>query len=99
VKLFEGGPQSKFQSPKEIAASRALEGKRPAFTANSYPPQMKDLLRQCWDEDPMKRPTFANIIDCLEDILFRLEHKKLVRSNSFRFFPCMSLKQNPFYHA
>lgn len=57
------------------------------------------LLRQCWDEDPMKRPTFANIIDCLEDILFRLEHKKLVRSNSFRFFPCMSLKQNPFYHA
>jgi len=75
--LFEGGPQSKFQSPKEIAASRALDGKRPAFTANSYPPQMKDLLRQCWDEDPMKRPTFANIIDCLEDILFRLEHKKL----------------------
>lgn len=40
--LFEGGPQSKFQGAKDIAHFRAKEGKRPAFTVNTYPPHMKE---------------------------------------------------------
>jgi hypothetical protein len=39
--MFEGGPASRFQYPKEIAIARAKEGQRPPFTVNSYPKGMK----------------------------------------------------------
>ena len=42
VQLFEGGPHSKFQGAKDIAHFRAKEGKRPAFSVNTYPPHMKE---------------------------------------------------------
>ncbi|CAK9225179.1 unnamed protein product [Sphagnum troendelagicum] len=66
--MFEGGPASRFQYPKEIAIARAKEGQRPPFTVNSYPKGMKQLLKECWDHNPEKRPTFANIITRLEEM-------------------------------
>lgn len=85
--LFEGGPHSKFQGAKDIAHFRAKEGKRPAFSANTYPPHMKDLLKQCWHQEPPMRPSFATIIVELEEILHRVQHKKV--DGSFRLFTCI----------
>lgn len=42
MQLFEGGPHSKFQGAKDIAHFRAKEGKRPAFSVNTYPSGMKE---------------------------------------------------------
>jgi serine/threonine protein kinase len=42
--MFEGGPASRFQYPKEIAIARAKEGQRPPFTVNSYPKGMKQWV-------------------------------------------------------
>jgi len=66
--MFEGGPGQKFQLPRDIAISRATDMQRPAFTVSSYPSGMKELIRECWDVDPTKRPTFANVILRLEKI-------------------------------
>ncbi|XP_024389368.1 serine/threonine-protein kinase 12 [Physcomitrium patens] len=85
--LFEGGPHSKFQGAKDIAHFRAKEGKRPSFVVNTYPSRMKDLLKQCWHQDPTKRPSFATIIVHLEGILHQIQHKK--GDGSFRLFTCI----------
>ncbi|CAM6023059.1 unnamed protein product [Sphagnum balticum] len=74
--MFEGGPASRFQYPKEIAIARAKEGQRPPFTVNSYPKGMKQLLKECWDHNPEKRPTFANIITRLEEMQSEIKTQK-----------------------
>lgn len=42
------------------------EGKRPVFPATTKTPEgMQDLIKQCWDEDPQKRPALPTIFDLL----------------------------------
>ena len=50
-------------SMKEILEMKK-EGKRPVFPSSSKTPEpLRDLIRQCWDEDQTKRPTLPQIFD------------------------------------
>jgi hypothetical protein len=48
-----------------------LRGERPPVP-NGMPPQYALLMQRCWDEDAAKRPTFEQVIACLELLLDNL---------------------------
>jgi hypothetical protein len=48
-----------------------LRGERPPVP-NGMPPQYALLMQRCWDEDPAKRPTFEQVIACLDLLLDNL---------------------------
>jgi len=37
--------------------------------SNKIPDSLKDLIVQCWDKDPSKRPTFEEIVAKFDDII------------------------------
>ncbi|KAI3740229.1 hypothetical protein L2E82_30654 [Cichorium intybus] len=59
--------------PKIYAAKQ-----RPPFNAPSknYAHGLKELIEQCWHENPAKRPTFKQIIPRLESIYNSINHKR-----------------------
>jgi hypothetical protein len=48
-----------------------LRGERPPVP-NGMPPQYALLMQRCWDEDAAKRPTFEQVIACMELLLDNL---------------------------
>jgi len=50
-----------------LVKSVAKQGKRPVLPSNC-PTELAQLIRTCWDNDPKKRPNFAQIIAHLERI-------------------------------
>lgn len=48
-----------------------LRGERPPVTAG-MPPQYALLMQRCWDEDAATRPTFEQVVACLELLLDNL---------------------------
>eukprot|EP00252_Welwitschia_mirabilis_P022348 TRINITY_DN6018_c0_g1_i1.p1 TRINITY_DN6018_c0_g1~~TRINITY_DN6018_c0_g1_i1.p1 ORF type:complete len:483 (-),score=98.91 TRINITY_DN6018_c0_g1_i1:374-1822(-) len=65
--MIEGNPPFHPQSPEEVSRIMAL-GVRPTFKqkAKYYPPDMQALIQECWDKNPVVRPTFSEIIVRLE---------------------------------
>uniref|UniRef100_A0A7N0VA36 non-specific serine/threonine protein kinase n=1 Tax=Kalanchoe fedtschenkoi TaxID=63787 RepID=A0A7N0VA36_KALFE len=59
------------KSPEEASRLMCLDGKRPPFKSKSrsYPPDLKELIEECWDENPVARPTFSGVIVRLERIV------------------------------
>ncbi|XP_057957046.1 integrin-linked protein kinase 1-like [Malania oleifera] len=56
---------------EEAAKMMCLEGQRPPFKtkSKSYPPDLKELLEECWDPEPVVRPTFSEIIVRLDKVV------------------------------
>jgi serine/threonine-protein kinase CTR1 len=52
---------------------RVLKGERPVIT-ESCDPVFKQLMEQCWLEDPEKRPSFRHIVDTLDNYYEELLH-------------------------
>ncbi|KAF5466134.1 hypothetical protein F2P56_016087 [Juglans regia] len=69
--MIEGVQPFHPKSPEEAAQMMCLEGKRPPFKikAKSYPPDLKELVDECWDEEAVVRPTFYEIIVRLDRIV------------------------------
>lgn len=60
--MMEGTPFS-TKSPQEAARLMCLEGQRPAFKSKSkYPPELRELIEECWDPEAFVRPTFSEVI-------------------------------------
>lgn len=55
---------------QELAAAVAAEGLRPSV-AHGAPPAVIRLLRSCWDADPKRRPTAAEVTEKLEALASR----------------------------
>ncbi|KFK35192.1 hypothetical protein AALP_AA5G252400 [Arabis alpina] len=55
----------------EVAESICLEGKRPVIKtkSKSYPPELKELIEECWHPEIGMRPTFSEIIIRLDKIV------------------------------
>ena len=49
---------------------RVVKGERPNLSAvpTNYPNEIKQLMRDCWNPDPVARPNFNQIMDRLEVI-------------------------------
>ncbi|KAJ4723802.1 Integrin-linked protein kinase family [Melia azedarach] len=65
VQLFHPKP------PEEVVKLMCCERKRPPFKikARSYPPDLKELIEECWDPEPVIRPTFSEVIVRLDKIV------------------------------
>lgn len=65
------GVQPFQKSPEEAAKMMCLEGKRPQMKikSKSYPPDLKEMIEECWHPDPETRPTFSEIIVRLDKIV------------------------------
>ncbi|KAF5752791.1 Dual specificity protein kinase splA [Tripterygium wilfordii] len=67
--MIEGCPP--FSATQEIEVPKVYAArKRPPFRAPAkyYAHGLKDLIEECWNENPSKRPTFRQIITRLESI-------------------------------
>ncbi|CAH9111449.1 unnamed protein product [Cuscuta epithymum] len=61
--MMEGCPPFHPKLPEEAAKLLCVEEKRPTFkTKSKYPPDLKELIEECWDPKPAARPTFSDII-------------------------------------
>lgn len=61
--MLEGTPPFNTKSPEEATRLMCLEGQRPAFKSKSkYPPELRELIEECWDPEPFVRPTFSEVI-------------------------------------
>lgn len=69
--MFEGVPPFNPKSSEDVAKLICVEGKRPPFKIKlkSYPPDLKELMEECWDPEPVVRPTFSEIIVRLDKIV------------------------------
>ncbi|PKB96994.1 kinase-like protein, partial [Rhizophagus irregularis] len=51
-------------------------GERPEIIENT-PQCYIDLMKKCWDEDPLKRPSSKEVLNIIENWIFRPENKKI----------------------
>ncbi|XP_078433849.1 integrin-linked protein kinase 1-like isoform X2 [Wolffia australiana] len=68
--LIEGVPPFHPEPPEVATSWICLEGKRPPFKSKSKSSHsdLKELIRECWNPEPMMRPTFSEIIVRLDRI-------------------------------
>ncbi|CAN8254180.1 unnamed protein product [Cochlearia groenlandica] len=59
------------KSPEEVAETICIEAKRPTIKtkSKSYPPELKELIEECWHPDTRVRPVFSEIIIRLDKIV------------------------------
>ncbi|KAJ7980621.1 Ankyrin-kinase [Quillaja saponaria] len=69
--MIEGIQPFHPKSPEEALKLMSLEGKRPSLKikTKSYPPDLKELIEECWDSEPVVRPTFSEVITRLDKIV------------------------------
>lgn len=48
-------------------ADAIVEGRRPPIP-EGIPSLFKQLIEQCWSQDPIMRPSFSTILDILTDM-------------------------------
>ncbi|KAE9606335.1 hypothetical protein Lal_00013593 [Lupinus albus] len=75
--MIEGFPPF-YTNPENEVPKAYVENERPPFKAppKLYAYGLKQLIEECWDEKPSRRPTFRQIIEILEDTNFHLAQKR-----------------------
>ncbi|KAK7372855.1 hypothetical protein VNO80_06243 [Phaseolus coccineus] len=75
--MIEGCPPF-YAKPENKVPKAYVENEQPPFTAlpKLYAHGLKQLIEECWDEKPHKRPTFRQIIGSLEEINNHLIQKR-----------------------
>ncbi|XP_051118291.1 integrin-linked protein kinase 1-like [Andrographis paniculata] len=69
--MVEGSPPFSSKPPYEAAKLMCLDGKRPPFKSKSksFPPEVKELIEECWHPNRDMRPTFSEIIVRLDKVV------------------------------
>ncbi|KHG01677.1 shkD [Gossypium arboreum] len=69
--MIEGVVPFHPKPPEEILKLMCLEEKRPPLKtkSKSYPPELKELIEECWHREAVVRPTFSEIIVRLNKIV------------------------------
>ncbi|XP_015083080.1 integrin-linked protein kinase 1 isoform X2 [Solanum pennellii] len=85
--MIEGCPP--FSTKQEIEVAKAyVANERPPFKASQklYAHGLRELIEDCWEEQPSKRPTFQRIIIRLEEINRILLHRRRWKAWALNFF-------------
>ncbi|KAK3206687.1 hypothetical protein Dsin_020733 [Dipteronia sinensis] len=85
--LIEGYPPFCTKQDNEVPKAYAAK-QRPSFKAHTkhYAHGLKELIEECWNENPSKRPTFRQIITKLESIHNRIGHKRRWKIRTMKCF-------------
>ncbi|XP_077252262.1 serine/threonine-protein kinase 12-like [Tasmannia lanceolata] len=85
--MIEGSPPFSTKPENEVPKSYAAK-ERPPFRAplKLYSYGLKELIEECWSENPLRRPTFREIIDRLSAISNCLSHKRRWKVRPVKFF-------------
>lgn len=69
--IIEGTQPFHPKYSEEALRMMCLERNRPPFKSKSksYPPDLIELIEECWDPEPVVRPTFSEIIVRLDKIV------------------------------
>ncbi|CAK9870617.1 unnamed protein product [Sphagnum jensenii] len=64
------GESCPFPDPYNKLTDRisAPKHERPRLPSDTYPPKLLDLINDCWDPNPKRRPSFSDICKTLQDI-------------------------------
>ncbi|KAK8479737.1 hypothetical protein V6N13_092888 [Hibiscus sabdariffa] len=84
--MIEGCPPFSAKQDNDVPKAYAAR-ERPPFNApaKNYAHGLKELIEDCWNEKPAKRPTFRQIITKLESIQDRFSHKQRWKACAFCF--------------
>ncbi|KAH1048474.1 hypothetical protein J1N35_039258 [Gossypium stocksii] len=85
--MIEGCPPFFTKQDNDVPKAYASK-ERPPFRAPSkyYTHGLKELIEDCWNEKPAKRPTFRQIIKRLESIHDSFSHKKHWKARPLKWF-------------
>ncbi|XP_039071029.1 integrin-linked protein kinase 1-like isoform X2 [Hibiscus syriacus] len=69
--MTEGGVPFRSKPAEEAVELMCIEQQRPPLKtkSKSYPPELRELIAECWDPEPLVRPTFSEIIVRLDKIV------------------------------
>ncbi|XP_054824278.1 serine/threonine-protein kinase STY17-like isoform X2 [Prosopis cineraria] len=65
--LLTGELPYAYLSPLQAAVGVVQKGLRPSIPKNAHP-RLSELLRRCWQQDPIERPNFSEILEILQQI-------------------------------
>ncbi|KAG5573567.1 hypothetical protein H5410_063333 [Solanum commersonii] len=63
--LLTGKLPYEFLTPLQAAVAVVQKGLRPTIPANTHP-MLVELLEKCWQQEPLLRPDFSEILDILQ---------------------------------
>ncbi|KAK6932748.1 Serine-threonine/tyrosine-protein kinase, catalytic domain [Dillenia turbinata] len=96
--MIEGSQPFSEKDENNVPTAYASK-ERPPFRAPAkrYAHGLKELIEECWNENPLKRPTFKQIIAKLDSIYSKFNHKrrwKVRTLKCFQNFEAMWKKDN-----
>ncbi|KAJ4702200.1 putative Protein kinase [Melia azedarach] len=62
-------------TPLQAAVGVVQKGLRPTIPQHTHP-KLVDLLKRCWQQDPLLRPEFSEIVELLQHLAQRLQMKR-----------------------
>ncbi|XP_076885351.1 serine/threonine-protein kinase 12-like [Bidens hawaiensis] len=85
------GQQPFFNKNEDDVPKAYVSKERPPFNApsKSYAHGLKELIEECWDADPAKRPTFRKIISRLESIYNSFNRRRRWKVKPLKLFKKM----------
>ncbi|XAR59287.1 Non-specific serine/threonine protein kinase [Bertholletia excelsa] len=85
--MIEGHPPFHVKQESEVAKAYAAKD-RPPFSAPAkrYSHGLRELIEECWNENPAKRPTFRQIITKLENIYSSIRQKRRWKVRTLKCF-------------
>ncbi|XP_064950301.1 serine/threonine-protein kinase 12-like isoform X1 [Musa acuminata AAA Group] len=101
--MIEGCPPFCYKQDNEVPKAYVSK-QRPPFGAppKLYVHGLKELIEECWSENPADRPTFKDIIDRLLNIqnyIVRKRHWRMVQLKCFSNFKAMWKKESTSSHS
>ncbi|KAK8962368.1 Serine/threonine-protein kinase CTR1 [Platanthera guangdongensis] len=68
--MIEGAQPFHNKTREDAVRLICLEGKRPQlkYKSKGYPSELKELIEECWDPEPLIRPSFSEIIVRLDKL-------------------------------
>ncbi|KAK6917753.1 Ankyrin repeat [Dillenia turbinata] len=85
--MIEGNQPFSEKDEKDVPKGYASK-ERPPFRAPTkrYAHGLKELIEECWNENPVKRPTFKQIIAKLDSIYSKFNHKRRWKVRTLKCF-------------